>query len=278
MHLFTSKITLQQYLGDLLNETTIGFVPTMGSLHSGHLKLILSSKQACDITICSIFVNPTQFNNPQDLKSYPKDLDSDLGKLKEINCDVVYAPPVEDLYRPEEKAKKFNFGSLTKKMEGRFRPGHFNGMATVIEKFFTIINPTTAFFGEKDLQQLQIVKALVTQMNSTIIITGVPTIREKNGLAKSSRNNLLSNNGKVTASIIYKHLLYCKKNQKQGIKKLKSYIVNEFKKQEELTLEYLEFVELDTLLPIDKWKAKNKNAICIAAYHSGIRLIDNIIL
>ena len=163
-------------------------------------------------------------------------------------------------------------------MEGRFRPGHFNGMATVIEKFFTIINPTTAFFGEKDLQQLQIVKALVTQMNSTIIITGVPTVREKNGLAKSSRNNLLSNNGKVTASIIYKHLLYCKKNQKQGIKKLKLYILNEFKKQKELTLEYIEFVELDTLLPIDKWKAKNKNAICIAAYHSGIRLIDNIIL
>ena len=253
-------------------------VLTIKSLHSGHLNLVLSSKQTCDITICSVFVNPTQFNNPQDLKSYPKDLNSDLAKLKKINCDVVYAPPVEDLYKPEEKAKKFNFGSLTQKMEGEFRPGHLNGMATVIEKLFNIISPTKAFFGEKDLQQLQIVKALVKQMNSPIVIIGVQTVREKNGLAKSSRNNLISNSGKETASIIYKHLLYCKKNQKQGITKLKSSIINQFKKQNELTLEYIEFVELDTLMPIANWGEKNKNAICISAYHSGVRLIDNIIL
>jgi pantoate--beta-alanine ligase len=163
-------------------------------------------------------------------------------------------------------------------MEGEFRPGHFIGMATIVEKFFNIIQPTIAFFGQKDLQQLQIVKALVKQMKSTIKIEGVPTIREENGLAKSSRNKLLSESAKKEAALIYNCLHYCKNNKKKGITELKYYIQNQFEQHKNLKLEYAEIVDLNTMRPIEDWQSKNENAICIAAYHSGVRLIDNIIL
>ena len=164
----------------------------MGALHEGHLKLIQRAKSECTTAIASIFVNPTQFNNINDFKNYPNTLDSDLTKLQTLNCDIVYIPTTKDIYNDREKGKKFNFGTLAESMEGAYRPGHFNGMATVVEKFFNIIKPTKAFFGQKDLQQLQIVKHLVKQMNFPIEIISIPTVREDNGLAKSSRNNLLS--------------------------------------------------------------------------------------
>jgi pantoate--beta-alanine ligase len=275
---FTTKTELVAYLSKITKEETIGFVPTMGALHQGHLSLIEESNKKCDITICSIFVNPTQFNNASDLANYPNTRDADLEKLKQLACDIVYTPAIEDLYENEEKAKTFDFGSLATSMEGKFRPGHFIGMATIVEKLFNIIQPTIAFFGQKDLQQLQIVKALVKQMKSTIKIEGVPTIREENGLAKSSRNKLLSKNAKKEAALIYNCLHYCQNNKKKGITELKYYIQNQFEQHENFKLEYAKIVSLNTMQPIEGWQSKNENAICIAAYHSGVRLIDNIIL
>jgi len=275
---FTTKTKLVAYLSEITKEKTIGFIPTMGALHQGHLSLIEESNKKCDITICSIFVNPTQFNNERDLVNYPNTINADLEKLERLACDVVYIPAIEDLYENEEKAKTFDFGSLATNLEGKFRPGHFIGMATIVEKFFNIIQPTIAFFGQKDLQQLQIVKALVKQMKSAIKIEGIPTIREKNGLAKSSRNKLLSESAKKEAALIYSCLHYCKNNKKKEITELKYYIQNQFKQHENFKLEYAEIVALNTMRPIKKWQDENENAICIAAYHSGVRLIDNIIL
>lgn len=278
MYIFTSKTDLQQHLATFSDEKSVGFVPTMGALHQGHLQLITQSKKQCDTTVCSIFVNPTQFNNSTDLASYPNTLKADLEKLEKLACDIVYTPTIHDLYTKGEKAKEFDFGSLSTSMEGEFRPGHFNGMATIVEKFFNIINPTIAFFGQKDLQQLQIVKVLVQKMKSAIEVVGIPTIREENGLAKSSRNKLLSENAKKEATLIYKCLLYCKNNKRKTVAELKSYIIKQFEKQENFKLEYAEIVNLNTMQATEKWQGKNENAICIAAYHSGVRLIDNIIL
>ena len=278
MYIFKSKKELQKHLSAFGNGKTIGFTPTMGALHQGHSHLIEQSNLKCDISICSIFVNPTQFNNANDLTNYPNTLTVDLEMLKKVQCDIVYNPPVNDIYAIGETAKSYDFGSLATSMEGEFRPGHFNGMATVIEKLFNIINPTIAFFGQKDLQQLYIVKALVKQMQSPIFIEGVETVREKTGLAKSSRNKLLSESAKKEARLIYNCLNYCRKNKEKGVDELKSYIQQQFQKQENFTLEYAEFVALKTMLPIKDWEGENKNAVSISAYHSGVRLIDNIIL
>jgi len=278
MKIFETKLELLSYISSIRERNTIGFTPTMGSLHNGHLHLIEKSKKTCDITICSIFVNPTQFNNDDDLANYPRTLETDLQKLRKINCDVVYTPIISDLYEKGEKAKEFDFGTLANTMEGKFRPGHFNGMATIVEKFFRIINPNKAFFGQKDLQQLQIVKALVKQIGSGTEIVCIPTIREEGGLAKSSRNKLLSEKLKKEASLIYQSLQYCIKEQSRGVDSLKKNIEKQFDKHSNFELEYIDFVALEDMVTITDWKGKNKNAICIAAYIDGVRLIDNIIL
>ena len=278
MEIFKTKTELTTYLNSINSEKSVGFTPTMGALHSGHLQLIKSSKIECDITICSIFVNPTQFNNSDDFKKYPKKLKGDLEKLKNVNCDIVYTPTINDLYAKGMKVKEFNFGSLAESMEGEYRPGHFNGMATIVEKFFNIINPTKAFFGQKDLQQLQIVKALVKQMHCDIEIIGIPTIRERSGLAKSSRNSLLSENAKTEALLISKCLNFCSQNKNLGISELQKHIKYAFKKSRNLKLEYAAFVSLNKMKEIKEWEAENQSAVCIAAYIDSVRLIDNIIL
>ncbi len=278
MRIFKEKEKMTSYLNSCRKNKTIGFVPTMGAIHSGHLKLIATSLKECDITICSIFVNPTQFNNTNDFKTYPKTLNSDLLKLRKINCDIVYTPEISDLYKKNEPIKKFNFSTLTKNMEGKFRPGHFNGVATIIEKFFHIIAPSKAFFGQKDLQQLQVIKQLTTKIKSKTKIIGVATVREKNGLAKSSRNELLSKKEKRSAAIIYNCLKYCQKNKRKKITDLASYVKLKFAKKEEIKLEYLEFISLNNMQPINEWGEKGNNAICIAAHINKVRLIDNIIL
>jgi|TARA_Y100001954_G_C15787375_1_gene593228 pantoate--beta-alanine ligase len=278
MKIFKTKESLSAYLNLLDKKISIGFVPTMGAIHNGHLKLIETSKKQCRQTICSIFINPTQFNNKEDYKSYPKKLDEDYIKLQQAKCDLIYAPEVSDLYKKNETAKKFNFKTLDLLMEGKFRENHFNGVATVIEKLFQIIKPTKAYFGEKDIQQLQIVKSLVNQINSKTIIIGVPTVREKNGLAMSSRNKLLSFEEKEKASIIYNCLNYCRNNKNQSISKLKKHIIEQFNKAQDIHLEYAEFVSLNNMQSINKWEKEKNNAICIAAYINKVRLIDNIIL
>jgi pantoate--beta-alanine ligase len=278
MQIFKPKLELTRFLSSEKKVKSIGFVPTMGALHEGHLQLIKQSKKECEITVCSIFVNPTQFNNATDLANYPNTLKEDLLKLENLNCDAVYIPKVDDLYEENEKAKEFEFGTLSTTMEGEFRPGHFNGMATIVEKFFNIIKPTKAYFGQKDLQQLQIVKTLAKQTNSEIEIVGVPTIREESGLAMSSRNALLTTEGRKDATLIFECLNYCRANKNKGIDFLKSHTKTKFAENKNFELEYVEFVALNTMLPITKWEKENENAICIATYIDGVRLIDNIIL
>ena len=277
MQIFKHKKKLKTYLNKLYDEKkTVGFVPTMGAIHKCHLKLILESKQQCDITICSIFINPTQFNNKKDFANYPKTLSQDIKLLKKSLCDILYCPDVDDLY-DRIITNTYNFNSLTQYMEGVFRPGHFNGMATVVEKLLNIIKPDVAFFGQKDLQQLQIVKKLVAQMNCKTKIVGVNTYREKNGLAKSSRNKLLTTEQKRLASNIFKSLVYCKENKHLSIKNLKNFVKSNLEKHK-IELEYIEFVEIQSMTPVGSLSKGKKIAICIAAYLDDVRLIDNIIL
>ena len=212
MLIFKTKSDLSSYLSSL-TDSLIGFVPTMGALHNGHLALLRQAKKQSSVVVCSIFVNPTQFDSKEDFNRYPDTLSDDITKLEKINCDVLYVPAVSDLYAIDEKAKHFNFNGLDNVMEAKFRKGHFDGVATIIEKFFNIIKPHKAYFGQKDLQQLLIVKSLTKQLNLPIEIVSVPTMREENGLAMSSRNKLLSPKQKLVASLLYKSLAFCKANK-----------------------------------------------------------------
>ena len=278
MQIFKEKKHLVKHLKTINKGKSIGFVATMGSLHSGHLSLISSSKSMCCITVCSIFINPTQFNNLDDYKNYPKDYNKDILLLKNIACDILYIPQVNDIYEEKIESKKYELGKIAENLEGKYRPGHFDGVATVVDKLFDIVNPSVAFFGEKDLQQMQVVKKLVSITNRNIDIVGVKTTRESNGLAKSSRNKLLLKEHLQEASIIYKCLEYCKLNMHLNIQKLKPYIENQFLQNQKIQLEYIEFVELNTFDKINEWGEKKTNAVCIAAYINNVRLIDNIIL
>ncbi|HJM16016.1 MAG TPA: pantoate--beta-alanine ligase [Flavobacteriales bacterium] len=276
MKIFHQKTELKSYLNKNRDEKTISFVPTMGALHDGHLSLIKNAKDNSDIVVCSIFINPTQFNDPKDLEKYPVTTEKDIQLLISENCDVLYLPEVSDLYSENEKTKHFEFNGLDNFMEGAGRKGHFNGVATIVEKLFRIVNPDIALFGEKDLQQLQIIKYITKQLDLPIIIIGVPTKREVSGLAMSSRNKLLSVTDKQIATIINETLLFIKENSdKYTLEEIKQISVDKLNKNTDL--EYLEIVDLETLSPISEFQGKNKNAACIAASISSVRLIDNII-
>lgn len=278
MQIFKEKKYLQKHLRTITKGKSIGFVATMGSLHSGHLSLISSSQSMCCVTVCSIFINPTQFNDFNDYRNYPKDYNNDISLLKNMACDILYIPKVKDIYEKKIESRKYDLGKVAENLEGKYRPGHFDGVATVVDKLFDIVNPNIAFFGEKDLQQLQVVKKLVSITNRKIDIVGVKTTRESNGLAKSSRNKLLSKEHIKEASIIFECLEYCKFNMHLNIKKLKLYIENQFLQNQKIQLEYIEFVELNTFNQIKEWGDEKTNAVCIAAYINNVRLIDNIIL
>ena len=277
MLIFKTKSDLSSYLSSL-TDSLIGFVPTMGALHNGHLALLRQAKKQSSVVVCSIFVNPTQFDSKEDFNRYPDTLSDDITKLEKINCDVLYVPAVSDLYAIDEKAKHFNFNGLDNVMEGKFRKGHFDGVATIIEKFFNIIKPHKTYFGQKDLQQLLVVKSLTKQLNLPIEIVSVPTIREENGLAMSSRNKLLNAKQKLVASMLYESLAFCKANKDTlKIRELKTHLEKQFSEQLEVDLEYLEFVDANNLHPITVFKENDNNAVCIGAYVGGVRLIDNII-
>jgi len=278
MKIFKLKSDLQSYLADLRDRKTISFVPTMGALHQGHMSLIESAKRNSDIVICSIFVNPTQFNNSVDLLKYPRNNEVDIKMLEDLDCDVLYLPEVIDLYNNNEKAKIFDFNGLDKFMEGSGRKGHFNGVATIIEKLFKIIKPNLAFFGLKDLQQFQIIKHVTNQLCLPIEIIGVETKREASGLAMSSRNSLLSEIERGKSMLISETLNFIKDNSTiLSIDELRTQSIKKIKNQNILDLEYLEIVSLNTLHPISKLGDKNTNAACISASISSVRLIDNII-
>ncbi len=256
----------------------IGFVPTMGALHEGHLSLVKESKKQSDITVVSIFVNPTQFNDPEDLKRYPRTLEKDLELLKPENCDVVFAPSVKEIY-PEPDTRKFDFGYLETVMEGAKRPGHFNGVGQVVSRLFDIIKPHKAFFGMKDFQQIAIIRNMVHQLHYNIEIISCPIIREENGLAKSSRNMLLDEDHKKNAPHIYATLKKAKELVSQkNVSEIKQWISDEINNNPYLETEYVEIVDEMTLQVTKEWEEKGNKVVCVAVYAGKIRLIDNIVL
>jgi len=260
------------------NKQSVGLVPTMGYLHKGHLELIKSSVNQNDITVCSIFINPIQFNNPEDLKKYPHSIDNDIDMLKDAGVSTVFCPEQKEMY-PQQPETGFDFGRIGKVLEGKFRPGHFNGVGLVVSKLFNIIQPDIAYFGEKDLQQLVIIRKLVTDLNFKIKIEGVPTLREANGLAMSSRNARLSTAELESASLIYHSLKLAKKLLDEGatVEKALEGAVTVLNRDENISTEYINVVDLITFEIIKTGRPDKHVAVCAAAFVGGVRLIDNII-
>lgn len=255
----------------------IGFVPTMGALHEGHLSLVKESKNNNDITVVSIFVNPTQFNDPDDLKRYPRTLNKDVELLETVGCDIVFAPSVEEVY-PVPDTRKFDFGYLESVMEGAKRPGHFNGVGQVVSRLFDLVKPDKAYFGMKDFQQVAIIKNMVKQLNYNIKIVPCPIIREENGLARSSRNALLDEDHKKNAPHIYATLKKARTFVPQmNVKELKLWIANEINENPFLETEYVEIVDDTTLKVTEHWSEPGTKVACVAVYAGKIRLIDNIV-
>ncbi len=281
MHIFNKKVDLNNYLkSNNLDNTTIGFVPTMGALHQGHLSLLQQSIENNVTTVISIFVNPTQFNNPEDLKKYPRTLENDVEKIKTISDKIlVYAPTVEDIYEGKTKSQHYDFDGLENQMEGKFRPGHFDGVGTVVKRLFEIVKPTNAYFGEKDFQQLQIVKKLVEKEKIPVNIIGCPIFREDNGLAMSSRNERLSTEEKEKSTIIFKILNNAKTLfGTKSAHEVSDFVTKAFKKHPDFELEYFEIADEATLLTCVRKNKTKKYRAFIAVFVNKIRLIDTISL
>ncbi|AMC11219.1 pantoate--beta-alanine ligase [Lutibacter profundi] len=279
MLVFAKIKSIQEYLKSLKKGTSIGFVPTMGALHKGHLSLIEQAKKENDVVVVSIFVNPTQFDKKEDLINYPKTIDQDLALLKKIKCDFVFTPTAKEIYSNNVKSQQFNFDGLEYQMEGKFREGHFDGVGTIVKRFFEIIAPTNAYFGEKDFQQLQIIRKMVQKTHLPIKVIGCAIYRETDGLAMSSRNSRLTKEHRKAAPFIYKILKQVK--NKFGIKnalEITKWVENEFKKQPLLKLEYFEIANEETLQPIKNKDFKQNYRAFIAVFADKIRLIDNISL
>jgi pantoate--beta-alanine ligase len=281
MPVFYEKVALIDYLSSIkTTNSTIGFVPTMGALHEGHQSLMRQSTKENDSTVVSIFVNPTQFNNPEDLAKYPRNLEKDVIKISNVNANIIiYAPSVDDIYEGKTLTQSFNFDGLEKKMEGKFRPGHFDGVGTIVKRLFEIVNPTNAYFGEKDFQQLQIVKKMTEKSNLKVNVIGCPIFRESNGLAMSSRNERLTLQERKEAAIIYKTLETAKiKFNSESASEVTAWVQQEFEKNDSFTLEYFEIADEATL---STCLIKNKNQkyrAFIAVFVNNIRLIDTISL
>ena len=279
MKVVTTKKELISYINDFRKKgKTIGLVPTMGALHEGHLSLVRECKKNTDITVVSIFVNPTQFNDPEDLKRYPRTPEQDISLLNTVDCDLVFLPTVEEIY-PEKDIRKFNFGYLENIMEGARRPGHFNGVGQVVSRLFDIVTPDKAFFGMKDFQQIAIIKNMVQQLNYKIDIVSCPIIREASGLALSSRNMLLDEEHKKNAPHIYATLKKARNLVAQmSVDDLKKWITDQIDSNPYLKTEYVEIVDNTTLQIIQNWNEKNNRVVCVAVHAGKIRLIDNIVL
>jgi pantoate--beta-alanine ligase len=270
-----------QELNDTLNPlriqgNQIGFVPTMGALHEGHLSLVSVCVQQNDISVVSIYVNPTQFNNRNDLINYPRDLEKDSKFLKPAGCDYIFAPEDQEMY-PEEDNRRFDFGLLGSVMEGKHRPGHFNGVAQIVTKLFDAVKPDRAYFGQKDFQQLAIVRSLVKKSGYNIVITACPIIREKDGLAMSSRNLLLTPEQRAIAPGIYKALMEGKGLifSKSPVE-IEEIIISTINSNPLLKVEYCQVVNPESLQPLRELIPGKPGIICIAVFAGNIRLIDNV--
>ncbi len=277
MKVYSKISALQEHIAFLKSEgKTIGFVPTMGALHYGHISLVSSAISQCDITVVSIFVNPTQFNNLDDLSNYPRKLEADINLLSEIDCDIVFAPEVVEMY-PEKSVAvdlDLDLGILAKVMEGKFRPGHFRGVVNIVSRLFECVKPDKAFFGLKDFQQVSVIRYMTNYFHLPVEIIACPTLRELSGLAMSSRNTRLSLSQKEDALIIYKSLILAKElattNSPNSVKNK----IRDFFQKGNLVLEYFELVNPVTLESLEGDWVSGATA-CIVAYCGEVRLIDN---
>ncbi|NND93510.1 MAG: pantoate--beta-alanine ligase [Flavobacteriales bacterium] len=278
MHIATTEEEVQEFVKTCKSrEQKVGFVPTMGALHSGHLSLIDMARSHSDVVVCSIFVNPTQFNEKADLDNYPRTIDADIIKLEEVECDLLFIPEVDGVYLEDHNPKRIDYKGLDKVMEGAMRPGHFDGVVEVVARLFEIVEPELAYFGEKDFQQLAIIRLMVEQLDCEVEIIGCPIVREANGLAMSSRNERLNREQRQQASILHATL--------QAMKDLVDFLnpdeveVWGRAKLEELDyceLEYLEVAESRTLQPIFRWKECEAARAFVVARFGDVRLIDNL--
>lgn len=279
MEVFTSVQSLRQYLTQqVLQQKTIGLVPTMGALHEGHISLIEAAKKDNDIVVCSVFVNPTQFNNPEDLAKYPRTFDADSAMLESAGCSAVFAPSVEEMY-PEQPVLNIHFGALETVMEGASRPGHFNGVGIVVSKLFNIVNPHRAYFGQKDLQQVSVVRQLVSDLAFGLELVICPTVRENDGLAMSSRNRRLSETERGIAPQIYKILASARDALLAGepVHAIAAEARALFAATPEFTLDYFEVIDIKTLRTVTEIGIEGHNAICVAVFLGPVRLIDNVV-
>ena len=278
MNIFKTKKEIKSYLtAQNQQNKTIGFIPTMGALHKGHLSLIQEAKKKNDLVVVSIFINPTQFNNTSDFAKYPKTIENDTQLLNRVFCDVLFLPSADEIYNNNIASKKFDFGGLEHQMEGKFRQGHFDGVATVVKAFFEIINPDIAYFGQKDFQQLQIIKKMVKKYHLNTKIKGCPIFREADGLAMSSRNVRLSKEHRTAAPFIYKTLKEVRdKFNVKNATKATEWVENEFKKNTFLELEYFTIADEKTLESAESNESDKKYRAFIAVFAGEIRLIDNI--
>ena len=280
MDVYTNRQSLSQALLPWRQSKKIGFVPTMGALHVGHLALVKKSLEENDVAVVSIFVNPTQFDKEGDLKNYPRTMDDDVKLLSQLKGKIiVFAPDASGLYSGSVVSKKYNFGNLENEMEGRHRKGHFDGVGTVINLLFRAVVPNNAYFGEKDFQQLQIVKKLVSIEKLSVNIVGCSIVREKNGLAMSSRNKRLSDAQFEAAPLIHKTLSEIKQNfEKMSISELNELVTERFSKNPFLVPEYFEIANTKTLKTVYRKHKKNNYRAFIAVFAGEVRLIDNIAL
>lgn len=277
MFLIETITELQNKLNSLKESGTTGFVPTMGALHAGHLSLVEQAVAENRIVVVSIFVNPTQFNDKTDLEKYPRNLNADLKLLEKTGCQIVFTPKTEEIY-PEPDTRKFDFGMLESVMEGKHRPGHFNGVAQVVSKLFDIVKPDKAYFGLKDFQQLAILKAMVSQLKIPIEIISCPIVREESGLAMSSRNELLTAEERKNAAVISQTLVEAKKlSAQKSVSELVEWIAQTINKNEYLIVEYVEIADDQQLQPVKSWDEKGGKVCCVAVFCGKVRLIDNIV-
>lgn len=277
MHIFHTIDAIRAYLTNERTDRSIGLVPTMGALHQGHLKLIQEAKQNADIVVATIFVNPAQFNKAEDLEKYPVQTEKDLEMLKAENCDVAFLPKSKELY-PIQPELTINFGAIENALEGEFRPGHFAGVGLIISKLYNIIQPTHAFFGQKDIQQFYVIKKLTEELNFPVRLHMVETMREESGLAMSSRNMRLNHEQKEEAALIFKCLTRAKNHLNEGmnISQVKAELISAFEQSPQLDLEYFEIVNTTDFSPLEKVTEPSQTALCLAAIINNVRLIDNL--
>jgi pantoate--beta-alanine ligase len=272
---YSAISSIQKQISVLKSEgKTIGFIPTMGALHYGHISLVKSATSQCDITVVSIFVNPTQFNNSNDLLNYPRTLEADVELLSEIDCDIVFAPNVAEMYPENSFPIQLELGNLANVMEGKYRPGHFDGVVTVVNRLFEIVKPDKAFFGLKDFQQVSVIRFMTKSLQLPVEIIACPTLREQSGLAMSSRNMRLSETDKKDSLIIYEALKLAKELAKNSSPDGVKNKTIEFFNKGKLKLEYFEIVNPNTLESLEKEWVSSATA-CVVAYCGEVRLIDN---